>query len=156
MSPSTGDLMQTHLITLSPDTPLLDAQRVFVAEEINGAPVVDDAGRLLGVLSTLDILRAVAEEHDSAVSHNIYFRDDLEFSGPDWSQMPDDFQDRLSQITVAEAMTKGGVTVAPETSVAELAGTLRSHRIHRALVIEDDQLVGIVSTFDLLATLEDG
>ncbi len=68
--------------------------------------------------------------------------------------MPEDFQDRLSQLTVAEAMTKGGVTVSPDTSIVDLARHLRTNRIGRALVLEDDSLAGIISTFDLLATIE--
>ena len=154
MTRTARDLMQTHLITLSPDTPLLNAQRLFVDEEINGAPVIDETGKLLGVVSTLDILRAVEEEHDTASSYKVYFHSELEFSGPDWSSMPEDFQDRLGQLTVAEAMTKGGVTVSPDTSIVDLAKHLRTNRIHRALVLENDQLVGIISTFDLLATIE--
>ena len=154
MARTARDVMQSHLITVSPETPLLDVQRLFVEEEINGAPVVDDAGRLVGMVSTRDLLRAAEEEHDTAESDARYFRDELEFSGPDWGSVLEDFQGRLAERTVSDVMTPGGVTVGPDASIAEVASTLRRHRIHRVLVAEDDVLVGIISSFDLVALLE--
>ena len=61
------DVMQTYLISVNPETPLLEVHRLFVDEEINGAPVVDETGRLLGVISSVDLLRAVEEEHDASL-----------------------------------------------------------------------------------------
>ncbi len=154
MAQTARDVMQSHVITVSPETPLLDVQRLFVEEEINGAPVVDDAGKILGIVSTRDLLRAAEDEHDTAASETRYFRDELEFSGPDWSNALEDFQDRLAQRTVSEVMTSGAVIVPPTASVAEVAATLRRHRIHRVLVAERDILEGIISSFDLVALLE--
>lgn len=148
------DLMQTHLITVSPETPLLDVHRLFVEEEINGAPVVSEDGMVLGVISSLDLLRAVEEEHDASASMPVYFRENLEYSGPDWSRMPEDFQDRLAELSVADAMTEEVVSVTPETSVPEVARTMRSQRIHRVLVTQGGQLVGLLSSFDLISLLE--
>jgi CBS domain-containing protein len=149
------DVMQTHLITVDPELPLVDAHRLFVEEEIHGAPVVDERGRLLGVLSSSDLLRAVEEEHQSGSAQPRYLRGELEFSGPDWAYVPRDFQDRLSQLVVADAMTRGGVTVAPDAPVAEAARLMREHRIHRVPVVEHGVLVGIVTSFDLVALLEE-
>ena len=148
------DVMQTHVITVEPDLPLVDAHRLFVEEEIGGAPVLDETGRLLGVVTSSDLLRGVEEEHGRGTSEAFYLREHLEFSGPDWSNAPQDFQDRLASLTVGDVMTTRTVTVTPETSVAEVAGLMRRHRIHRVLVVQDDGLAGIISTFDLIAALE--
>ena len=148
------DVMQSHVITVSPEAKLLDVQRLFVEEEINGAPVVSEDGELLGVISTRDLLRAAEEEHDSAASETRYFRDELEFSSPDWGSAPDDFQDRLAERSVAEVMTAGVVTISPDASIAEVASSMRRQRIHRVLVAEDRVLRGIISSFDLVALLE--
>jgi CBS domain-containing protein len=147
--------MQTHLISVNPETPLLAVHRLFVDEEITGAPVVDETGRLLGVISSVDLLRAVEEEHDAASAGSRHFQDILEFSGPEWQEGPDNFQDRLGEQTVSDAMTRGGITVAPETTVSDVAATLRKHRIHRVFVVDGDQLCGVISTFDLVALLEE-
>ena len=154
--PLARDLMQTHLVTVEPELPLIDVHRLFVEEEITGAPVVDETGRLLGVISSTDLLRAVEEEHDSAGSEPNYFREWLEFSGPDWVGAPSDFQDRLTSLTVADAMTRGGITVAPDIPIEEVAAVMRRDRVHRVLVVENDLLVGILTTFDLIGLLEKG
>jgi CBS domain-containing protein len=148
------DVMQTGIVTIDPGASLLDAYRLFVEEEISGAPVVDEDGRVLGVVSAQDLLRATEEERDTAVVQASYFRDITEFSGPDWQTSAEDFQDRLAEVTVADVMTEGAILVAPDAPIAEVASTIRRHRIHRVLVAEDERLVGLISTYDLVALLE--
>lgn len=148
------DLMQRDVVTIDAAASLLDAHRLFVEEEISGAPVVDEDGHVVGVVSARDLLRAVEEERDTALVQTNYFRDSEEFSGPDWQGSPEDFQDRLASRTVAEAMSPGVISVAPDASVAEVARTLREHRVHRVLVVTDEALVGLLSAFDLIALLE--
>ena len=123
------DLMEPDLITVSPETPVVDVHRLFVEDEIHGAPVVDDDFRVVGVVSTLDLLRIVGERYD-------------------------DFGTRLGDVTAADAMTGALVTVSPDTPVAEVARLMRAQRIHRVLVIDDGELLGVITTFDLLAALE--
>lgn len=148
------DVMQTDILTIDPGSSLLDAYRLFVEEEISGAPVVDEDGRVLGVVSAQDLLRATEEERDTAVVQTSYFRDLTEFSGPDWQTSAEDFQDRLAGLTVADVMTEGAILVAPDAPIAEVASTIRRHRIHRVLVVEQERIVGLISTYDLVALLE--
>ena len=144
------DLMLTDLVTLSPELALVDAHRVLIESGISGAPVIDDGNVIVGVLSSSDLVRAVAEEHDSDVSRADYFRDVLDFSGPEGASDLDDFQDRLKELTVADAMTRELVTVGPNASLRDVAQTLARHRIHRVLVVEGDRLAGIISSFDFV------
>jgi len=149
------DLMQRDPITVSPETSLLSVQQLFLEEEINGAPVVDDRGAVLGVISSLDLLRAVQDEYGGGVATGpAYFREDLPYSGPDWLQAPQDFQDRLGQLTAIDAAVRDIVSVSPDAPLAEVAATMRGQRIHRVLVVEGGELVGILTTFDLLRALE--
>jgi len=154
MAKTARDVMQTHVISVSPEEPLVNVHRLFVEEEITGAPVVDGDGRVLGVVSSADLLRAVVEEEDSATSDPRYFRDFLEFSGPDWGAVPEDFQDRLAQLRAEDAMSPEPITVTPDAPISEVARTLRFHRIHRLLVEEQGRLAGIVTSFDLMGLLE--
>ena len=125
------DLMQRDIITVTPETPILDVHRLFVEEEIHGAPVVDDAGRVRGVLSALDLLRIV--------------RDELE---------PADPEDGVKEATASDAMTKELVTVSPGASVEEIARAMLAHHVHRVLVIGPErELEGVITTFDLLRVL---
>ena len=148
------EVMEKHVIGVSPDDPLLVVHRLFVEEEIHGAPVVAENGQVVGVVTTIDLLRGVAEEHDAASGAPGYFRELLEFSGPDWTSMPGDFQDRLNERVVADVMTEGVVSVDPEATIAEVARTLRESRTHRVFVVDGGRLAGIISTFDLIALLE--
>lgn len=152
MAKIAADVMETQVITVDPQTPLVDVHRLFVEEEINGAPVVDEMGRVLGVISSSDLLWAVDQEHEAA-STTGYFRELVEFSGPDWARAPEDFQDRLAQLVVADAMSKGSISVKLDAPISQVAKTLREHHIHRVLVLEGSELRGIISSFDLVELL---
>ena len=154
MQRTARDIMQTSVLTVGPETALSDVQRLFVEESIGGAPVVDETGRVVGVITGADLLRAVDEERDTAVAEPRYFRDTLEFSGPDWRHEVEDFQDRLAELRVEDAMTEGIVSVDPDTPVSDVAASMRKNRVHRVLVLEKGVLVGLISTFDLVALLE--
>jgi CBS domain-containing protein len=148
------DVMTRSVVSVGPDTPLLDVYRLFVSEQIHGAPVVDDEEMLIGVISSSDLLRAADEERDTALSSSDYLRDLVEFSGPDWGRGLTDFQDRLAARTVAEVMTPNAVAVRPDTPVAEVARVLRQHQVHRVWVEDEGRVCGVVSTFDLLPLVE--
>ena len=154
MRKTARDVMQTYVVKVSPDDPLSTVERLFFEEGIHGAPVVDEEGRVKGVITTTDLLRAVAEEHDVSPSQPAYLREDLDVSHFTWGRAPGDYKERLSELTVGDYMTDGAVTVRPDTAVTQIARTLRENQIHRVLVVEDGLLRGIVSSFDLVALLE--
>jgi CBS domain-containing protein len=136
--------------------PLLYVHRLFVQEEIHGAPVVDDDGTLRGVISSSDLLRAVEEEYlgHSSLSAPTYFREELPYSGPDWLHSVEDFQDRLSSLTASDVLTTEIIAVGLHTHVSEIAGVMRAQRIHRVFVIDQNELRGIITSLDLLQLLE--
>jgi len=152
--PRASDLMEKHVVTVSPETPLLDVHRLFVEEEIGAAPVVDDEERAIGVITGADLVRALEQEHDTAAVDNTYLRDLVPYSSPDWDRAPQDFQDRLGQLRVSDAMTEGVVSVPPDTSAADVARTLREHRMHHLFVIDRGALLGVISSFDLMQLVE--
>jgi CBS domain-containing protein len=150
------DLMEADVISVSPETPLVDVHRLFLEEEIHGAPVVNEDGTVVGVISSTDLLRAVHDEYDTGAggTTSSYFRGDLPYSGPDWISAPLDFQDRLATLTAADAMVTELVSVPADAPLAEVAQVMRRQRIHRVLVLEGGQLCGVVTPFDLLAVFE--
>ncbi len=121
--------MQTDIMTVDPDTAIVDVHRLFAEEEIHGAPVVDEDFRVCGVVSALDLLRAVGERYD-------------------------DFEDRMRDVTASDVMTGAIVTVSPDATASEIARIMRSQRVHRVLVVEGRDLLGVITTFDLLAAVE--
>jgi CBS domain-containing protein len=154
MATTARDVMQTRIVTVAPDAPLPAVQRLFVEEGIHGAPVVDDEGRVLGVITTMDLLRAASEAVDASPDEPVYFRYDLDLHGFDWSRAPSDLRERLRDTVAADVMTNEILSVAPETPIAGVARVLRENAVHRVLVIEDGELRGILSAMDLVALLE--
>ena len=148
------DVMRSTVISIGPDMPLTKVGQLFVEEGIHGAPVVDETERLLGVVSTMDLLRGAWEDVESPRFDAEWLREALELSSPDWSSEPGTFQDKLSQLTAADVMQTSVVTVTEDAPVSEVARALRQNEIHRVLVVRDDVFVGIVSSLDLVALLE--
>jgi CBS domain-containing protein len=145
------DVMQSPVISVSPETSLADVHRLFAEEEIHGAPVITDDGAMVGVITSTDLVNAALEQAESGAFGSEYLRELVEFSGPDWSRgAPADFQDRLRQATVEEVMTPGSATVSSSMPIADVAARMHRDRIHRVWVAEHGLLVGVISTFDLL------
>jgi signal-transduction protein with cAMP-binding, CBS, and nucleotidyltransferase domain len=106
-----------------------------------------------GVVSALDISRLVRKELEPGVTSSTYFRDERPYSGPDWIRLPEDFQDRMRELTAADAMTREIVAVGPDATIDDVARTMLEHHVYRVLVCEGRLLLGVVSTFDLLRAL---
>lgn len=141
------DLMQRHLVCVSPDDPLSSVQRLFSEEEIHGAPVIDDQERLVGVISSIDLLRAAADGFDSPGLEPFASESSGEFEqGP--------LEDRLAGQRVSDAMSTEVVCVDAEASIPDVARTMRENRVHRVMVLEGKRVCGVISTFDLVALLE--
>lgn len=138
--------MQTDLLTVTPETPLLDVQRMFAEEEIHGAPVVSEDGVVCGVVSTLDLVRAGRDSDRGTAASIAYFREDQMSA----AVMECAVEGGYDKLTVGDVMTRELVTVTPDTPVAEVAHAMRNQRIHRVLVLEGRELVGVVTSFDLL------
>jgi CBS domain-containing protein len=147
--------MQRDPIAVSAQTPLADVHRLFLAEEIHGAPVIDDDGTVLGVLSSMDLIRATLDGHepDGAPPVSAYFRDDV---ARDRAPAPSDLADHLVHVTAVDVASPEIVRVGPDTPIADVARIMREQRIHRVLVAEDGVLLGILTTFDLLRLVENG
>jgi CBS domain-containing protein len=156
MTTTARDIMQTSILSLSPTTPLSAVQRMFFEEEIHGAPVVDETGAVLGIVTSMDLVRSSAEKSDELPSRPAaidYLTEMLEFSAADWPRITDRLDDSFGDQVAADVMTENPVSVDAATPVPQIAQTLTSNRIHRVLVTDGDHLCGIVSSSDLVALL---
>jgi CBS domain-containing protein len=141
--------MQRDFIAVTPHTPILTVHHTFVEKKIHGAPVIDERDEVVGVVSTLDLLRVLRRELEPGrlPSRSTYFWDDGTAS-IDHVEIPE--TDALWRLIVRDAMTKAIVAVDPETPIRDVARTMIDQRIHRVLVMSDTRLVGVLTTFDLL------
>jgi CBS domain-containing protein len=151
------DIMERRVITVAADSPLLAVYRLFVAEDISGAPVVDETGEVVGVISARDLLRTANETHDDAAMDLHYYENAASFDGEEWMTDIEEFEDRLTHRSVSQVMTTGAISVRRDAPINEIADLLLKHRIHRVLVVDDESdegpLVGLVSVFDMVGLL---
>ncbi|MGI9236786.1 MAG: CBS domain-containing protein [Woeseiaceae bacterium] len=120
------DYMTRTLVTFKPDTDVLDAVHDLVNKRIAGAPVLDDSGNLLGMLSELDCMKVAL----NAGYHGIW-------GGP-----------------VRDFMSEGVKTVDADMSIIDLAQEFISSRYRRFPVMQGTRLVGQISRRDVLRALE--
>lgn len=150
MSMFARDLMQTEVITVAPDTPFLQIQHLFVVAQISGAPVVDHSGAVLGVISSVDLLRAVDQACDEDVDVGPVR---VGTSTPSPSHDSTDLSEDLRSLVATDIATPGAVWVSPDDTISEVARVMRTQGIHRVLVGREQRLEGILSSFDLLKAL---
>lgn len=122
-----ADVMQTNLRTMNGSDTIRDAIGLLADSHLSGVPVLDDHGRLVGVLSSSDILSALAERQD-----------------------PDSREQLFEETLVQEVMTPRPQTITPEAPVRDAAQRMLYLEIHRLFVEQDGQLLGVVSTTDLV------
>jgi CBS-domain-containing membrane protein len=134
------DVMTVEVATTTADKHLKDAALVLATRRISGMPVVDESGKVIGVLSEADILAKEGGEQERA-------------GFLQWFLDPTDpwVAARFDAVTVGDAMTSPARTIAPERSVAEAATLMLEERINRLPVVDvDGKLLGLVSRGDLV------
>jgi len=154
------DIMETSVVSVGESDPLVNIYRLFSDEEISGAPVVNDRGRVVGVLSTTDLIKATRDDQEGIPAASGFYRIPDGDSHVDWYFEDKDLENQLDQQVAGDVMTKEVVSVTPDTPISQVVEKVRTHRIHRILVLDPDSdsdgdhLVGIISLFDLVALLQ--
>ena len=139
------DIMTRDVATVRPETALAEAIAVMLERHVSGLPVVDDNGKLVGVLSEGDLLRRTETGTEPAHARWLDF-----ILGP--SRLAAEYV-RTHGRQVENLMTSDVVSVAPETPVADVVALMESRHIKRVTVLRGDALVGVVSRADLLRPL---
>ena len=142
------DIMTSELITLAPDMDFAAAAKILLDNHINGAPVVDQEGRLLGILCQSDL---VAQHKKLQVPALITLLDS--YVRLTSAKELEKQARKIAAMTVGEAMTHNPVTVKPDTGIEAIAGLMVDSNLHTLPVVEDGQLVGIIGKEDVLRTL---
>ena len=143
-----GDIMTTELITVTPDMDIAGAAKILLDNRFNGLPVVDDSGRLVGILCQSDL---IAQQKKLPIPTLFTF---LESVIQLTSRKEIDKQVRkIAALTVSEAMTPEPVTVRPDTGLETVAALMVDSNLHTLPVVEGSRLVGIVGKEDVLRTL---
>jgi CBS domain-containing protein len=141
------DVMTPNVITVNPDTTVQSLAALLSERGISGAPVVDSGGSMIGIVSEGDLLHRAelgTEKHDER-RHSWW----LEHFA---SGLARDYVKSHGR-TVKDIMTRDVITVSEETSLADVATLLETHRIKRVPVVREGKVVGIVSRSNLVRAL---
>ena len=172
------DAMTSEVLSLTPDTTLREAAELFVSRHVSGAPVVDGQ-RVVGVVSATDVLEFVAthppvpragrdsrelgewaeqpgsEPGDAAASAyyaELWPETDAETTqrfadseGPEW--------DVFAEHTVEEVMTHSVCSLPSSSPITAAAEQMTSAGVPRLLVVDDGNLVGIITSTDVARTV---
>ena len=146
------DLMRTDVVTVSYATPLSEVERRLSDHRISGAPVTDEAGHIIGIISLKDLIQRYAEDSDARPRRGAGF-----FHLSTEELLDDDF-DAFSvpaeaEETAGDIMTGDIFSVPVGAGLKEIAQAMLDHGVHRVLVQEDGRYVGLVSTMEILSAL---
>jgi CBS domain-containing protein len=143
-----SDVMTTDVITVKSDQTMQEVAELLLVRRISGVPVVDDSGKLVGIISEGDLLQRA----DEGVWPKVW--------GPPprrgWIKLLMDgevldteyIQQRGRK--VADIMTREVISAKPETLISDIATLLVRHRVKRVPIVQDDKIVGIVSRANLI------
>jgi CBS domain-containing protein len=140
-----GDLMSRNTISVLPETMVADAARMMLANRVSGLPVLDESGRLVGIVTEGDLLRRAELGTDGKPAG--WLRSVLLPS----SVAADYVTTHCRH--VSGAMTHNPVFVTPATELTEVADLMLRKHIKRLPVLENGKLVGVIARIDLLRVL---
>ena len=140
-----ADIMSSRVISVAAKAPVTTAIQLMLLNHISGLPVVDESGKLVGIVSEGDFLRRAETGTERRRP------DWLEFVlGP--GRLADEYV-RTHGRTVADVMTTKVLTVPPETTVSDIVNLMERHRIKRVPVVRNDRVIGMVTRRSLLQGL---
>ncbi|MDM9623386.1 hypothetical protein A6U87_25875 [Rhizobium sp. AC44/96] len=139
------DVMTKDVVHISPAIGIRHAVAVMLENNVSGLPVVDDQGRVCGMLTEGDLLlrREIRLSSRPARAPEVISETDLEryISSNGWS--------------VADVMSQDVIVAGPDSEISDIAESLQAHRIKRLPIVEDGKLIGIVSRRDILQIIID-
>ena len=149
-----ADIMIRQVITIHNTATIPEFLELLQSNGITGMPVVDESGKVCGVVSVSDVARFMANVHEKDRDR---LKPDVDFynfsleHAIELNTMEGFYMDQDRKILVQEIMTPAPVTVKPETTVREVARIMHEKKIHRIIVSSTDgEITGIISTLDIL------
>ena len=139
------EVMTRTPMTIRPQAAVAEAVRLMLDSRISGLPVVDDTGRLVGVITEGDLLARAELGTEKRRARWLEF-----LFGP--GRSAEDFVHSHGR-RVDEVMTRTPIVVAPGAGLDEVVGLMIERRVKRLPVVDGDRLVGIVSRADVLRAL---
>ena len=141
MSKTVADVMSHNPILVSPQTLLKEAIQILAEKRISGLPVIDDAGKLVGIISETDLMW-----QETGVTPPAYI---MILDSVIYLQNPGTYERDLHKAlgqTVGEVMSKNPVTISPDKPLREAAKLIQDHKVQRLPVLDNvGKVIGILT-----------
>lgn len=145
------DIMTKDVVTLTPDAEITKAAKLLLEKGFNALPVVDNDGRVVGILCQSDLI----SQQEALPVPSYFTLLDSFIPLTSLKKMEREVQ-KIAATTVEQAMTLEPVSVGPDTDIEQIAALMVDKGFHTLPVLEDGKLVGIVGKEDILRTLVAG
>ena len=140
--------MTTEVITISPEADITEAVKILLDKGVNGLPVVDSTGQLVGILCQSDLVRM----QKSLPIPSLFTLLDG-FVPMSSSALLEAEVRRIAASKVSDAMSTKVVTIGPDMTIDEIAALMVDKKFHTLPVADNGKLLGIVGKKDVLKTL---
>ena len=142
------DIMTWEVKTVSPETEIIQAAKLLLSERINGVPVVNQSGEVVGILCQSDL---IAQQKSIPIPSLFTLLDG--YIPLTLLNRLDREVEKIAATKVANAMTPNPITVDSDTGIEKVAALMVEKNYHTLPVVDGGQLVGIVGKEDVLRTL---
>ncbi len=143
-----SDIMTREVITVQPETTVQQLAQIFALHSISGAPVIDQEGLVVGVVTESDLIDQNKKVHIPTVISIL----DSFFYLENPEKMEQEMR-KMAGSTVADIFTSPAVTVEENTPIDEIATIMSEKNIHTLPVVEDGRLKGIIGKKDIIKTI---
>jgi CBS domain-containing protein len=131
-----GEVMQTKVLTVTPQTSYEETAFLLHKHRINGVPVVEKDGRLVGMISEKDLFKALYPHYENFARFPDFYAN---------SENQEAEIKALRLTPISEYMVTHVFTVTPDTPILKAGGLMLAHKLHRLPVIDRGKLVGIIT-----------
>lgn len=136
------DVMVSPVVTVNPGSSVKDAAGTFLKRRISAVPVIDESGKLVGIVSESDLIHRSEAGTERRRSWWLQAFVGTDILAAEYV--------KAHARKVADVMTRNVITALPDTPLHEIATLLEKHGIKRVPIMENGQLVGIVSRANLV------
>jgi CBS domain-containing protein len=140
-----SDVMTSNIITVGINASVGEAAAILLNSRISGAPVVDERGELVGIVSEGDLMRR--PEIGTTRRHSWW----LELLSSERSSAVEYIKTHSRKVT--DVMTREVITASPDTPLGDIAALLERNQIKRVPIVEGGKMVGLVSRANILQAL---
>ncbi len=143
------DIMTRGLVTFTKDTPVKEATEVLVKRNIGGAPVVDDEGKLIGIVSEGDLIMQDVRFHFPTY---IQLLDGYIYLPRSLERFEEEFKKAVGA-KVGDVMTTDVITVDEDASLEDVATLMVDKDVSRVPVVTDGKIIGIITKGDIVKAI---